>query len=86
MTDKKVLQEFSNHDEKTDKLITAEFIGEFSGNLLTNETEVSDDTNKEVLSERVKKRYQYRDAETGEFVSEEYAIANQKTTVREQVD
>lgn len=29
--------------------------------------------------------YLYRDAETGEFVTEEYAAANPRTTVREKM-
>lgn len=33
-----------------------------------------------------KKKYNYRDAETGEFVTEEYAKENPKTTVRELVN
>lgn len=31
-------------------------------------------------------RYIYRDAETGEIVTEAYAIANPKTTVRERIE
>lgn len=32
-----------------------------------------------------KTRYVFRDAETGEFVSEEYAIENPKTTYRDKI-
>jgi hypothetical protein len=33
-----------------------------------------------------KYRFIYRDAETGEIVTEAYAIANPKTTVRERIE
>jgi hypothetical protein len=32
-----------------------------------------------------KTRYVFRDAETGEFVSEEYALENPKTTYRDKI-